>query len=85
MVRGTCSSGPRAPARPTATAGDYLTATLPASMTAAREDTGGDSAGYIIPVGGAEEKIGDVAILRRFAALCGGESAGSPSSPQRPS
>ena len=27
--------------------------------------------GYIIPVGGAEEKIGDVAILRRFAALCG--------------
>ena len=26
--------------------------------------------GYIIPVGGAEEKIGDVAILRRFAALC---------------
>ncbi len=30
--------------------------------------------GYIIPVGGAEEKIGDVAILRRFAALCGGGS-----------
>ena len=28
--------------------------------------------GYIIPVGGAEEKIGDVAILRRFATLCGG-------------
>ncbi|HYF38611.1 MAG TPA: cyanophycinase [Gemmatimonadales bacterium] len=28
--------------------------------------------GYIIPVGGAEEKIGDVAILRRFAELCGG-------------
>lgn len=28
--------------------------------------------GYIIPVGGAEEKIGDVAILRRFASLCGG-------------
>ena len=28
--------------------------------------------GYIIPVGGAEEKIGDVTILRRFAALCGG-------------
>jgi cyanophycinase len=27
--------------------------------------------GFIIPVGGAEEKIGDVAILRRFAALCG--------------
>ena len=29
--------------------------------------------GYIVPVGGAEEKMGDVAILRRFAALCGGE------------
>ena len=27
--------------------------------------------GYIIPVGGAEEKIGDVTILRRFAGLCG--------------
>ncbi len=31
-----------------------------------------DGRGYIIPVGGAEEKIGDVAILRRFATLCGG-------------
>jgi cyanophycinase len=30
--------------------------------------------GYIIPVGGAEEKVGDVAILRRFAALCGPEA-----------
>jgi cyanophycinase len=30
--------------------------------------------GYIIPVGGAEEKLGDVAILRRFASLCGGGS-----------
>jgi cyanophycinase len=28
--------------------------------------------GYIIPVGGAEEKIGDIHILRRFATLCGG-------------
>ena len=28
--------------------------------------------GYIVPVGGAEDKMGDVAILRRFAALCGG-------------
>ena len=27
--------------------------------------------GYIVPVGGAEEKMGDVAILRRFAGLCG--------------
>jgi cyanophycinase len=30
--------------------------------------------GFIVPVGGAEEKIGDVAILRRFAALCGAGS-----------
>ena len=30
--------------------------------------------GYIVPVGGAEEKIGDVAILRRFAEMCGGGS-----------
>jgi cyanophycinase len=28
--------------------------------------------GYIVPVGGAEEKIGALAILRRFADLCGG-------------
>src|SRR5688572_215221 len=28
--------------------------------------------GYIVPVGGAEDKMGDVAILRRFAILCGG-------------
>jgi cyanophycinase len=28
--------------------------------------------GYIVPVGGAEEKIGAVAILRRFAEMCGG-------------
>jgi cyanophycinase len=32
--------------------------------------------GFIIPVGGAEEKIGDVAILRRFATLCGVGGAG---------
>src|SRR5918999_4971173 len=30
--------------------------------------------GYIVPVGGAEEKIGTVTILRRFAELCGGGS-----------
>jgi cyanophycinase len=29
-----------------------------------------DGRGYIIPVGGAEEKIGDITILRRFASLC---------------
>jgi cyanophycinase len=33
-----------------------------------------DGRGYIIPVGGAEEKIGDVAILRRFTTLCGGSN-----------
>jgi cyanophycinase len=27
--------------------------------------------GFIVPVGGAEEKMGDVVILRRFASLCG--------------
>ncbi|HEX6432701.1 MAG TPA: cyanophycinase [Gemmatimonadales bacterium] len=30
--------------------------------------------GYIVPVGGAEEKIGALAILRRFADLCGGSN-----------
>jgi cyanophycinase len=31
--------------------------------------------GYVIPVGGAEEKVGNVAILRRFVALSGGAKA----------
>ncbi len=31
--------------------------------------------GYIIPIGGAEEKIRDPAILRRFVDICGGEAA----------
>jgi cyanophycinase len=31
--------------------------------------------GYIVPVGGAEDKVGDVAILRRFASLCGAGTA----------
>jgi cyanophycinase len=44
----------------------------PVSPAAARD---GGSRGYIVPVGGAEQKIGDVSILRRFAALCGGERA----------
>ena len=39
-------------------------------MTPARSE---GTRGFIVPVGGAEEKIGDVAILRRFAALCGGK------------
>ena len=33
------------------------------------------SKGYIIPIGGAEEKVRDAAILRRFARLCGGHDA----------
>ncbi len=31
--------------------------------------------GFIIPIGGAEEKIGDTRILSRFVELCGGDSA----------
>lgn len=31
--------------------------------------------GYIVPVGGAEDHVGDIAILRRFAALCGAGGA----------
>ncbi len=33
------------------------------------------SRGYIIPIGGAEAKIRDRSILRRFVAICGGEGA----------
>jgi cyanophycinase len=31
--------------------------------------------GFIVPVGGAEEKMGEITILRRFATLCGGASS----------
>lgn len=31
--------------------------------------------GYLIPIGGAEEKLRDAKILRRFASICGGEDA----------
>lgn len=31
--------------------------------------------GYIVPIGGAEDKVRDLAILRRFAKLCGGKRA----------
>jgi cyanophycinase len=31
--------------------------------------------GYLIPIGGAEEKLRDAKILRRFTSICGGESA----------
>jgi cyanophycinase len=33
------------------------------------------SRGFIVPIGGAEDKISDRAILRRFADLCGGPAA----------
>lgn len=35
----------------------------------------GEQRGWIIPIGGAEEKEDDPRILRRFVALCGGEAA----------
>ena len=35
----------------------------------------GTRAGFIVPIGGAEEKLGDTRILSRFAELCGGERA----------
>ncbi|HMV31387.1 MAG: cyanophycinase [Gemmatimonadales bacterium] len=37
--------------------------------------SGDEPRGYIIPIGGAEEKIHDPAILKRFAKLCGGREA----------
>ena len=37
--------------------------------------TDGATRGAIIPIGGAEEKIGDTTVLRRFVALAGGEKA----------
>jgi len=35
----------------------------------------GTRSGFLIPIGGAEEKIGDSRILSQFIALCGGEDA----------
>ena len=35
------------------------------------------SRGYIVPIGGAEEKLRDAAILKRFIAVCGGEKDGA--------
>ncbi|MEI2720805.1 MAG: cyanophycinase [Gemmatimonadales bacterium] len=35
----------------------------------------GSRRGWIIPIGGAEAKVGDVAILQRFVSLCGGRDA----------
>ncbi|HET8624751.1 MAG TPA: cyanophycinase [Gemmatimonadales bacterium] len=43
-------------------------------MSPARADDGSPR-GYIVPVGGAESKIGDPAILRRFVRLAGGRDA----------
>ena len=35
----------------------------------------GHERGFIIPIGGAEDKVGDEAILKRFAKICGGRNA----------
>ena len=35
----------------------------------------GTREGFIVPIGGAEEKIGDTRILSRFVELCGGDNA----------
>lgn len=35
----------------------------------------GDARGFIIPIGGAEDRVRDPAILRRFVDLCGGRKA----------
>ncbi|NOT34490.1 MAG: cyanophycinase [Candidatus Eisenbacteria bacterium] len=35
----------------------------------------GQSRGFIVPIGGAEDKIGDEDILKRFVGLCGGRRA----------
>jgi cyanophycinase len=40
-----------------------------------RTSRAGPERGFVIPVGGAEEKIGDVTILRRFVTLCGEKDA----------
>ncbi len=39
------------------------------------ENKSDTSRGFIIPVGGAEEKVGDPSILQRFVDLCGGSDA----------
>jgi cyanophycinase len=36
---------------------------------------GGQSRGYVIPIGGAEERTGSMRVLRRFLRLCGGRRA----------
>ena len=43
-------------------------------MSPARVE-GGAQRGWIVPVGGAEDKVHDVRILKRFVALCGGKEA----------
>jgi cyanophycinase len=35
----------------------------------------GEQRGYVIPIGGAEERVNDPIILKRFVELCGGEDA----------
>jgi len=54
--------------------------TLPAPQTANRDSLAartrdGTREGFIIPIGGAEEKLGDTRILSEFVDLCGGNKA----------
>lgn len=35
----------------------------------------GKTRGYIVPIGGAEDKVGDEVVLKRFVRLCGGRDA----------
>ncbi|TMQ68380.1 MAG: cyanophycinase, partial [Candidatus Eisenbacteria bacterium] len=35
----------------------------------------GEQRGFIVPIGGAEDKLGDEAILKRFVQLCGKREA----------
>ncbi len=44
-------------------------------VTSAARTRDGTRNGFIVPIGGAEEKIGDTRILTRFVELCGGKDA----------
>ena len=37
--------------------------------------TKGQQRGFVIPIGGAEERVNDPIILQRFVELCGGKDA----------
>ena len=55
---------------------ETLVSTKPKEQNSAAARTrDGTRSGFIVPIGGAEEKIGDSRILSRFVEMCGGESA----------